>query len=69
MSNPIITLTTDFGTRDHLVGSVKGVILGILPTATIVDISHHVTPFDILEGALTIGSAYACFPPGPYTLW
>ena len=63
MSNPIITLTTDFGTRDHLVGSVKGVILGILPTATIVDISHHVTPFDILEGALTIGSAYACFPP------
>lgn len=62
MSNPIITLTTDYGTGDHLVGAMKGVILGILPTATIVDISHHVTPFDILDGALTIGSVYAYFP-------
>ncbi len=62
MANPIITLTTDYGTRDHLVAAVKGVILGILPTATIVDICHHVMPFDILDGALTIGSAYACFP-------
>ena len=63
MANPIITLTTDYGTNDHLVAAVKGVILGILPTATIVDICHHVMPFDILDGALTIGSAYACFPP------
>ena len=63
MSNPIITLTTDYGTNDHLVGVVKGVILGILPTATIVDISHHVAPFDLLDAALTIGAAYSYFPP------
>ncbi len=63
MSNPIITLTTDYGTSDHLVGVLKGVILRIVPNATIVDINHHVVPFDVLDGALTIGSAYRYFPP------
>lgn len=63
MSNAIITLTTDYGTDDHLVGTLKGVILKINPDATIVDITHHVTPFDLLDGALTIGAAYAYFPP------
>jgi S-adenosylmethionine hydrolase len=63
LSDPIITLTTDFGTGDHLAGVLKGVILNILPNATVVDISHHVTPMDLLDGALTIGSAYKYFPP------
>jgi S-adenosylmethionine hydrolase len=63
LSNPIITLTTDYGTSDHLAGVLKGVILRILPTATIVDINHHVSPFDLLEGALSIASAYRYFPP------
>lgn len=63
MANPIITLTTDYGTDDHLVGTLKGVILKINPEVTIVDITHHVTPFDLLDGALTIGSAYSYFPP------
>ena len=63
MSNPIITLTTDYGTSDHLVGVLKGVILRIVPNATIVDINHHVAPFDLLDGALTIGAAYRYFPP------
>ncbi len=63
MPNPIVTLTTDYGTNDHLVGVLKGVILNILPNATLVDINHHVTPFDILDGALAIGSAYRYFPP------
>ena len=62
MSNPIITLTTDYGTSDHLVGVLKGVILRILPNATIVDINHHVVPFDVLDGALTIAAAYRYFP-------
>lgn len=62
MPNPIITLTTDYGTNDHLVGTIKGVILKINPDATIVDITHHVTPFDLLDGALAIGSAYSYFP-------
>ncbi len=63
MANAIITLTTDYGTDDHLVGSLKGVILKINPEVTIVDISHHVTAFDLLDGALTIGAAYSYFPP------
>jgi len=63
VSNPIITLTTDYGTSDHLVGVLKGVILQILPHVTVVDINHHVVPFDILDGALAIGSAYHYFPP------
>lgn len=63
MANAIITLTTDYGTNDHLVGTLKGVILKINPDVTIVDITHNVTPFDLLDGALAIGSAYAYFPP------
>jgi S-adenosylmethionine hydrolase len=63
LANPIITLTTDYGTTDHLVGVLKGVILKINPEVTIVDITHEVTPFDLLDGALAIASAYAYFPP------
>ena len=63
MSNSIITLTTDYGTNDHLVGTMKGVILKINPDVTIVDITHNVTAYDLLDGALTIGSAYSYFPP------
>jgi S-adenosyl-L-methionine hydrolase (adenosine-forming) len=63
LSNAVITLTTDYGTKDHLVGAMKGVILGINPDVTMVDITHHVTPFDLLDGALAIGSACAYFPP------
>ncbi len=62
MSNPIITLTTDYGTTDHLVGALKGVILKINPDATIVDITHNVVPYDVLDGALAISSAYKYFP-------
>jgi S-adenosylmethionine hydrolase len=62
LANPIITLTTDYGTNDHLVGTLKGVILKINPDVTIVDITHNVTPFDLLDGALAIGSTYSYFP-------
>ncbi len=63
VANPIITLTTDYGTNDHLVGTMKGVILKINPDVTIVDITHNVTPYDLLDGAMAIGSAYSYFPP------
>ena len=63
MHPPIITLTTDYGSHDHLVGAMKGVMLKILPEITLVDICHHVLPCDILDGALTIGMAYKYFPP------
>jgi S-adenosyl-L-methionine hydrolase (adenosine-forming) len=62
VARPIITLTTDYGTNDHLVGTLKGVILKINPDANIVDISHNVAPYDLLDGALAIGSAYSYFP-------
>jgi S-adenosylmethionine hydrolase len=61
---PIITLTTDFGTNDHFIGAVKGVLLSTAPDACIIDISHAVQPFDILDGALTISQAYSYFPSG-----
>ena len=62
MANPIITLTTDYGTNDHLAGTLKGVILKVVPDATVVDITHQVNPFDLLDGALAIGSSYSYFP-------
>jgi len=61
-NRPIITLTTDFGLNDHFVGTMKGVILAIVPNAQIVDICHSVQPFDILDGALTIAQAYPYYP-------
>jgi S-adenosylmethionine hydrolase len=63
LTNPIITLTTDYGTNDHLVGVMKGVILRINPDAQIVDITHEVAPYDLLEGALAIANSYSYFPP------
>jgi S-adenosylmethionine hydrolase len=63
VSQPIITLTTDYGTNDHLVGTLKGVILKINPEARIVDINHNVVPYDVLDGALSIAAAYSYFPP------
>lgn len=62
MARPIVTLTTDYGTSDHLVGVIKGVILSINPEITVVDITHGVLPHDILDGALTIGQAFKYFP-------
>lgn len=62
MLNPLITLTTDFGSRDHFVGVMKGVILGIAPRARLIDISHEVQAFEVSEGAFTIAQAYRYFP-------
>jgi S-adenosylmethionine hydrolase len=59
---PTITLTTDFGTNDHFVGAMKGVILDITPEAQIVDICHAVQAFDVFDGALAISQAYSYFP-------
>lgn len=58
----IVTFTTDFGLQDHYVGTMKGVVLNINPEAQLVDISHSVQAFDVLDGALTITQAYRYFP-------
>jgi hypothetical protein len=59
---PIITLTTDFDTSDHFVGTMKGVIFNINPDVEIVDISHRVGSYDIFDGAFTIAQSYRYFP-------
>lgn len=58
MRRPVIALLTDFGTRDHYAGTMKGVVLGICPGATLVDISHDLPPHDVLAGALELAAAY-----------
>jgi len=60
----IITLTTDFGLKDHYVGAVKGTILRELPEVRIVDISHGIGPFNIQECAYILKNAYTSFPEG-----
>jgi S-adenosyl-L-methionine hydrolase (adenosine-forming) len=60
----IITLTTDFGLRDPFVGIMKGVILGIAPDVDLVDITHDIPSYDILDAAFMIDTAYRYFPAG-----
>jgi S-adenosylmethionine hydrolase len=64
VARPVIALLTDFGTRDHYAGTMKGVALGICPDATLVDISHDIAPHDVLSGALELAASYKYFPPG-----
>ena len=59
---PIITLTTDFGLADPFVGTMKGVILNIAPSARIIDITHGIEPQNILQAALTLEAAHPYFP-------
>ena len=58
----VITLTTDFGLTDSYVGVMKGVILGIEPTATVVDLCHGIRPQDVAEAAFVLGTAWNYFP-------
>ncbi|GEL11327.1 hypothetical protein SAMN05192550_2048 [Flavobacterium glycines] len=60
----IITLTTDYGLKDHFVGSLKGKILSEYPEAQIIDISHDIDPFNIVEASYIIGASYSSFPKG-----
>jgi S-adenosyl-L-methionine hydrolase (adenosine-forming) len=61
---PIIALLTDFGTRDHYVGALKGAILSIAPDAQVVDVLHEVAAHDVEGGAFALGAAYPAFPEG-----
>lgn len=61
---PVIALLSDFGARDHYAGTMKGVILGLCPDVTLVDITHDITPHDVVEGALQLAASYRYFPPG-----
>lgn len=61
---PIVALLTDFGSRDHYVGAVKGTILSACPEATLVDIAHDLAPHDVAEGAFSLASSFRAFPAG-----
>tara|TARA_Y100000991_G_scaffold83476_1_gene63079 strand:- start:148 stop:978 length:831 start_codon:yes stop_codon:yes gene_type:complete len=58
----IITLITDFGYKDHYVGQVKGEIYIKYPEANVIDISHEVSPFNIMEAAYILENCYKNFP-------
>jgi S-adenosyl-L-methionine hydrolase (adenosine-forming) len=64
MGRPTVALLTDFGTRDHYAGTLKGVMLGICPEATLVDIGHDVPAHDVLAGAFELAACYRYFPSG-----
>lgn len=64
MARPVVALLTDFGTRDHYAGTMKGVALDICPDITFVDITHDIAPYDTLGGALELAASYKYFPPG-----
>jgi S-adenosylmethionine hydrolase len=64
VARPTIALVTDFGTRDHYAGTMKGVVLTICPEATLVDVTHDLPPHDVLAGALELAASYKYFPAG-----
>lgn len=60
----LLTLTTDFGTRDAYVAAMKGTMLGLAPGLHLVDITHEIAPQDIMEAAFVLRDAVPFFPPG-----
>lgn len=64
MSRPVLALLSDFGLRDHYVGSMKAAALAINADLAIVDITHDIAPHDVLDGALQLAACYRYFPAG-----
>ncbi len=60
----IVALMTDFGTRDHYVAAMKGVILQVNPKAVLVDITHEIEPQQITEAAFILRQVLPCYPEG-----
>jgi len=60
----IVAFLTDFGTQDHYAGTMKGVVLGICPDVTLVDVTHDIPPHDVMAGALELAASYKYFPSG-----
>ncbi len=60
----IITLTSDWGTRTHFASSVKGAILKHIPNAQIVDITHNISPYNIMEANFVLKNSASNFPEG-----
>lgn len=60
----IITLLSDFGSKDFSVGMVKGILLGLMPEMQLIDLSHEVSSFHLLQGAYFLQSSFPYFPKG-----
>ncbi len=65
---PIITLTSDIGLQDYLAGAIKGLLLQHCADAHVVDISHHISPFNLPQATYICRSAFHYFPEGVYHL-
>lgn len=64
VSGGIVSLLTDFGLTDSYVGQVKGVIVGLAPGISLVDLTHEIPPQDVQEGAFQLATAWSAFPEG-----
>ncbi len=64
MARPLVALLTDYGTRDHYVGALKGAVLTVCPEANLVDILHDVPAHDVSVGAFALAAAASAFPAG-----
>ena len=64
MRNPLIVLTSDFGSTDSYVGVMKGVILNIAPFVRLIDLTHEVDPQNIKEAAFQLHTSVKYFPEG-----
>lgn len=64
MSQPVITLTTDFGLRDPYVGVMKGVIVSRCPQACVIDLTHAIRAQDVKEANFALHGAWRFFPAG-----
>lgn len=60
----LVTLVTDFGTRDYYVGMVKGAILQAYLSVDFVDVTHHVNSYDIVQAAFIVRNVYSSYPRG-----
>ncbi len=67
-ARPIVTFTTDFGTKEPYVAAIKGVILSINPEAVIIDVTHEISPCSVQEGAYLIDEFRTFFPEGTINL-
>jgi S-adenosylmethionine hydrolase len=61
---PVITLTTDYGTRDSYIGELKGVILSLASSVQMVDITHDIEPHNVLHGAFILRRIWPWYPRG-----
>jgi hypothetical protein len=63
-SQPVVVLQSDFGLLDGAVASMKGVAIGVSPDIHLYDLTHHIEPFNIWQGALRLAQTAEYWPPG-----